>query len=223
MKIPQDWYEELKDELSLPYFQDLKKFLDDEKNSGSVVYPPEELIFSAFFHTPFEKVKVVIVGQDPYHGKNQANGLSFSIQEGSRLPPSLKNIFKEISNDLEIPIPTTGSLHSWAEQGVLLLNATLTVRAGEPKSHHNKGWEKFTDNVIKKLLKRKNPIIFILWGKSAQEKGKIISESLHHKSLTSSHPSPYSVKGFYGCRHFSQTNTFLTSIGQKPINWDTKR
>ncbi len=219
MEVPKDWYEELKDELSLPYIQDLKNFIQNERKSGSIIYPPEELIFSAFFHTPFQEVKVVIVGQDPYHGENQANGLSFSVQKGLKLPPSLKNIFKEISTDLQVPLMTEGCLLSWAKQGVLLLNATLTVRAKEPKSHHNKGWEKFTDYVIKKLLKRENPIIFLLWGKSAQEKGKLILESPKHKSLISSHPSPYSVKGFYGCRHFSKTNNFLINNGEKPINW----
>lgn len=219
MQLPSDWYEELKDELALPYIQDLKKFIESEKKSGYTIYPPEELIFSAFFHTPFNEVKVVIVGQDPYHGKNQANGLSFSVQEDCSLPPSLKNIFKEISTDLQVPLRTTGSLLSWAKQGVLLLNATLTVRAGEPKSHHNKGWEKFTDAVIRKILQKEKPVIFLLWGKSAQEKGGIITKSTNHKHLTSAHPSPYSVKGFYGCRHFSQTNTYLLDIGENQINW----
>lgn len=219
MQLPPDWYEELKDELALPYIQHLKNFIESEKKSGYTTYPPEELIFSAFFHTPFKKIKAVIIGQDPYHGKNQANGLSFSVQENCPLPRSLRNIFKEISTDLQVPLQTTGSLLSWAKQGVLLLNATLTVRAGEPKSHHNKGWEKFTNSVVEIILKKENPIIFLLWGKSAQEKVGIITESTKHKYLTSAHPSPYSVKGFYGCRHFSQTNTFLTSIGENPIDW----
>lgn len=219
MEIPQDWYEELKDELSPSCIDDLNEFIKTEKESGFIIYPPEELIFSAFVHTPFKDVKVVILGQDPYHGKNQANGLSFSVQEGIPLPRSLKNIFNEISTDLEVPLRKNGSLLSWAKQGVLLLNTILTVRAAEPKSHQNKGWEKFTDTVIRKISKKNNNTVFILWGKSAQEKIQIISQSTENKILTSSHPSPYSVKNFYGCRHFSQTNSYLISKGKKPINW----
>ena len=220
MKITKNWYEELKEELSLPYMQDLKDFLSQEREAGYEIYPKEEDIFSAFMHTPYSQVKVVIVGQDPYHGKGQAHGLSFSVPEGIPLPPSLKNIFKEIHQDIGITPTGSGCLIPWAKQGVFLLNSILTVRAKEPMSHHKKGWERFTDAVIQKLCERKDPIVFLLWGKSAQEKGGRINQYTHHKVLTSSHPSPYSVKGFYGCRHFSKSNNYLREWGKKPINWD---
>lgn len=220
MKISKNWNEKLQDEISLPYIQELKKFLEEEKQAGHIIYPPEELIFSAFDHTSFDAVKVVIIGQDPYHGPNQAHGLSFSVQENIPLPRSLKNIFNEISTDLKIPVPKTGCLIPWAKQGVFLLNATLTVRKGEPNSHSKRGWERFTDAVVKKLLEREDPIVFLLWGKSAQEKGKMISDTSHHKVLISSHPSPFSVSGFYGCKHFSKANNYLASWGKEPINWN---
>jgi len=219
MKIPKNWHEKLKDELSLPYIQELKQFLESEKKAGYAVYPPEDLIFSAFFYTPFDQVKVVIVGQDPYHGEGQAHGLSFSVGEGVNLPPSLKNIYKEISTDLGVSPPSSGFLGSWAKQGVFLLNSTLTVRKGEPKSHHGKGWEKFTDCIINKLIEREDPIVFLLWGKSAEQKVGIIEQSTHHKILTSSHPSPYSAAGFYGCKHFSKANAYLEKWGKQPIDW----
>lgn len=220
MKISKNWNEKLQDEISLPYVQELKKFLEEERQSGHIIYPPEEHIFSAFSYTPYEHVKVVIIGQDPYHGPNQAHGLSFSVQENIPFPRSLKNIFQEISTDLKIPMPKTGCLIPWAKQGVFLLNSTLTVRKGEPNSHSKKGWERFTDAVVKKLLEREDPIVFLLWGKSAQEKGKMIFATQQHKALISSHPSPYSVSGFYGCKHFSKANNFLISWGKEPINWD---
>lgn len=215
------WHEVLKDELSLPYIQELKKFLEEEKKAGAVVYPPEEHVFNAFRHTPFDKVKVVIVGQDPYHGKGQAHGLSFSVQPGVALPPSLKNIYKELIEDVQITPPKTGCLTSWADQGVLLLNATLTVREGEPKSHYGRGWERFTDKVIEKLAERKDPLVFLLWGKSAQEKVErvLVHANPQHLVLTAAHPSPYSVTMFFGCKHFSKTNKQLIEWGKKLIDW----
>ena len=182
------------------------------------VYPPENLVFNAFAHTPYDKVKVVIVGQDPYHGAGQAHGLSFSVPRGVKPPPSLKNIFLELNQDLHVPVPNHGCLEKWADQGVLLLNATLTVRAGEPKSHHDKGWERFTDAVIDILAERKDPIVFLLWGKSAQEKGQRLIGT-HHAVLQAAHPSPYSATGFFGCRHFSKANALLQQWGKTPINW----
>lgn len=221
MKMEKSWRSKLAKEIELPYIQDLKDFLAEERESGELIYPPEEKIFEAFLATPFDQVKVVIVGQDPYHGKGQAHGLSFSVERDFKpLPPSLKNIFKEIVSDLKIPVPTVGCLSSWAEQGVFLLNATLTVRQGEPKSHFGKGWERFTDAVIQALAEREDPIVFLLWGKSAQEKGeKILSTGKHHLVLTAAHPSPFSATGFFGCRHFSKTNEFLSKHGKTPISW----
>ena len=215
MMIEKSWHEKLKDEIAKPYVADLKKFLDSEKGT---VFPPQSLIFNAFAHTPYDKVKVVIVGQDPYHGPGQAHGLSFSVPPGVRPPPSLKNIFTELHNDLNIPIPTQGCLTKWADQGVLLLNATLTVRDGEPKSHYGKGWEQFTDAVIDSLVQRKEPMVFLLWGKSAQEKGHRVLGT-HHAVLQAAHPSPYSVSQFFGCRHFSKANAFLQQWGMTPIDW----
>ncbi len=215
MKIEKSWYEKLKDEVAKPYIGDLKKFLSQETGP---IYPPEALVFNAFAHTPYDKVKVVIVGQDPYHGAGQAHGLSFSVPKGVKPPPSLKNIFLELNHDLNIPMPTHGCLEKWADQGVLLLNATLTVRAGEPKSHHEKGWERFTDAVIDVLAQRKDPIVFMLWGKSAQEKGQRLIGT-HHAVLQAAHPSPYSATGFFGCRHFSKANALLEQWGKPPINW----
>lgn len=219
MKLPNNWHEELQEEISLPYMQKLRIFLEKEKQSGYEIYPKEEEIFSAFLYTSYNDIKVVIVGQDPYHGPDQAHGLSFSVKEGIPLPRSLKNIFQEIHTDLQVTKPQSGCLIPWAKQGVFLLNSILTVRAKQPMSHHNKGWEKFTDVVIQKLCERKDPIIFILWGKAAQKKCEKIQQHPHHKILTSSHPSPYSVKGFWGCRHFSKTNEYLIQFGKKPINW----
>lgn len=220
MKIEKSWKNRLEKEIAQPYVADLKYFLNEEKKTGKIIYPAEENIFQAFLHTPFDAVKVVIVGQDPYHGEGQAHGLSFSVQNGVKIPPSLKNIFKELQADLQIPIPETGNLSSWAKQGVFLLNATLTVRQGEPKSHFGKGWEKFTDAVIESIAQKDMPVVFLLWGKSAQEKGeKVLTIKQHHLVLTAAHPSPYSATGFLGCRHFSKANTFLEKTGQTPIDW----
>lgn len=222
MKLEKSWHEVLKDEIAKPYVQKLKDFLAQEKAKGEIVYPPEPLVFHAFSHTPFDAVKVVIMGQDPYHGPGQAHGLSFSVQCGIAPPPSLKNIFKELIEDVGIFPPTHGCLTSWSRQGVLLLNATLTVRESQPKSHYGQGWEQFTDAVIAKLMERKDPLVFLLWGKSAQDKyHHVISGKNHsHSVLMSSHPSPYSATGFFGCRHFSKTNDLLKKWGKIPIDWN---
>jgi uracil-DNA glycosylase len=217
MRLHRSWHEKLKDEISKPYIADLKKFLADEQQNHTI-YPPEPLVFNAFAQTPYENVKVVIVGQDPYHGQGQAHGLSFSVPSGITPPPSLKNIFKELQTDLGLIPPNNGCLTSWAQQGVLLLNATLTVRAGEPKSHHGRGWEQFTDSVIDLLAAREDPIVFLLWGKSAREKcHKIVGT--RHAIFEAAHPSPYSATGFLGCRHFSKANAFLQKVGKEPVNW----
>ncbi len=220
MKLAKNWHAILKDEIGKPYIKELKAFLEKEQAAGQQIYPPEELIFHAFGRTPYEEVKVVIMGQDPYHGPGQAHGMSFSVPCGIEPPPSLKNIFKELQEDVKIEEPTTGCLNSWAKQGVLLLNATLTVRARTPKSHYGKGWEQFTDAVIKKLVEREDPIVFLLWGKSAKEKCDHLLHQTHHVILTSAHPSPYSASyGFLGNRHFSKTNAYLKKWGKTPIDW----
>jgi uracil-DNA glycosylase len=216
------WLDRLSPEFEKAYMRELESFLASEISSGAVIYPPYELIFNAFCQTPFEEVKVVIIGQDPYHGPGQAHGLSFSVPKGVPLPPSLQNIFKELKDDLKVPTPPHGCLIDWAKQGVLLLNATLTVRADQPKSHHGKGWEIFTDKVVQFLCERKDPIVFLLWGKSAFDKFQHIesSKATRHLVLTAPHPSPLSAhSGFLGCRHFSKTNEFLQSIGKRPIDW----
>jgi uracil-DNA glycosylase len=216
--IEESWKKHLMNEFSKDYFASLKSFLLKEK-SKSTIYPPSANIFSAFNYTPFDSVRVVILGQDPYHGAGQANGLCFSVNEGSPLPPSLKNIFKELNNDLEIAEPSSGNLESWARQGVLLLNATLTVRANEAGSHQNKGWENFTDAIISLLSEQKQGLVFLLWGKFAQAKATLI-DGTKHLILKAAHPSPFSVHaGFFGCKHFSKTNEFLTQQGTKAINW----
>jgi len=221
MQIEKSWYEKLKNEISQPYIQELKKFLEEEKKAGKTTYPPAQLVFNAFLQTPYDQVKVVIVGQDPYHGPGQAHGLSFSVLPGVPIPPSLKNIYKELETDLGIKRPSSGCLISWAKQGVLLLNATLTVSAGDPKSHHGKGWERFTDAVIDILAQRPDPIVFLLWGKSAQEKCHKVMGS-HHAVFQAAHPSPYSADRFLGCRHFSKTNEFLKKVGKEPIDWNVE-
>jgi uracil-DNA glycosylase len=218
LKLEKSWHEKLKVELDKPYIQDLKQFLEEEKIAGKTVYPPEPLVFNAFLQTPFDQVKVVIVGQDPYHGAGQAHGLSFSVPQGVNPPPSLKNIYKEIKADLGIEIRQDGSLLHWAQQGVLLLNATLTVRDGEPKSQYGKGWERFTDAVIDALVQKDDPIVFLLWGKSAQEKGHR-AKGTQHAVYEAAHPSPYSADRFLGCRHFSKANQFLQSVNKSPIDW----
>ena len=217
-QIEPGWKTVLAEEFNSSYFTSLKEFLVEEKKKFKV-YPPGKLIFNAFEHTPFDKIRVVILGQDPYHGPGQAHGLCFSVPGGIAPPPSLVNIFKELKNDLGIEIPSHGNLEKWADQGVLLLNATLTVRANQAGSHQGKGWEKFTDVVIKKISEHKTGIIFLLWGKFAQAKENII-DSRKHYILKAAHPSPLSVyNGFTGCKHFSKTNDILQRHGYEPINW----
>ncbi|HTA28619.1 MAG TPA: uracil-DNA glycosylase [Bacteroidia bacterium] len=216
--IEESWGLVLKEEFSKPYFLLLKEFLLGERKKH-IVYPPGKLIFSAFNHTPFNNVEVVILGQDPYHGAGQANGLCFSVSDGIKMPPSLVNIFKEIQNDLGYPIPISGNLERWADQGVLLLNAMLTVRANEPGSHQGRGWESFTDSVIKHISNKKQGVVFLLWGKYAQAKETLIDGSKHH-ILKAAHPSPFSAyNGFMGCKHFSKANEILLSQGKQPIDW----
>lgn len=219
--IEKGWGSILEEELKKPYIASLKEFLASESQRGAVIYPPAEKVFLSLLYTPFEKVKVVIMGQDPYHGPGQAHGLSFSVEPKEPLPPSLKNIYKELVADVGIPYPEHGSLISWATQGVLLLNATLTVREGEPKSHYGKGWEMFTDAIISKLCKREDPLVFVLWGRSAGEKcERILSQNNHpHAVLKAAHPSPFSMMKFFGCRHFSKANSFLEGWGKDPIDW----
>ncbi len=220
VKIEPSWKEALKNEFDKPYFQQIVTFLKTEKAAGKIIYPPGALIFNAFYQTPFTKLKVVILGQDPYHGEGQAHGLSFSVQNGIKPPPSLVNIYKEIQSDIGIAMPTSyGNLTRWAEQGVLLLNAALTVRANEPNSHAKFGWAEFTDAVIQKISDEKKGIVFLLWGKFAQDKQILIDETKHFV-LKAAHPSPFSAdKGFYGCKHFSKTNELLTKQGISPIDW----
>jgi uracil-DNA glycosylase len=218
VKIEQGWKEILKDEFEKPYFIKLTEFVKSEYKTQQI-FPPGKEIFNAFNLCPFEMVKVVIIGQDPYHGPGQAHGLCFSVRDGVDFPPSLRNIFKEIESDLQIPIPKSGDLSRWAEQGVLLLNATLTVRAHQAGSHQNKGWETFTDEAIKVVSEKKDNVVFLLWGAYAQKKGEIIDKS-KHLVLESVHPSPLSaMRGFFGNHHFSQTNKFLESKGLTPVNW----
>ena len=221
-KLEPSWQEVLKDELNAPYLAELAAFIELERAGPLPVYPPSELMFKAFAMTPFQAVKVVILGQDPYHGPGQAHGLSFSVPHGVRMPPSLKNIFKELNSDIGMTLPSHGCLNAWAERGVFLLNSILTVRQNAPLSHQKKGWERFTDAVIKKLLERKEPLVFLLWGKYAQEKCFHFAQTAnqHHLMLTAAHPSPFSAHhGFLGCRHFSKTNAFLEEKGILPIDW----
>lgn len=217
--IEASWKEVLWDEFNAPYFIDLKKFLVEEKQQHTI-FPPGKFIFNAFNLTPFNEVKVVLLGQDPYHGVGQAHGLCFSVQDGIPHPKSLINIFKELNSDLGISIPKNGNLEKWAKQGVLLLNATLTVRAHQAGSHQGKGWETFTDTVIKKLSEKKEGLVFILWGNYAQAKEVLIDTSKHH-ILKTVHPSPLSAsRGFFGCRHFSKANEILQKLGKGPIDWE---
>ena len=219
VKIEHSWKEQLKQEFSKTYFMQIVTHIKTEAATGKTIYPPGSKIFNAFEVTPFNKVKVVILGQDPYHGPGQAMGLSFSVPDGVGLPPSLLNIYKELRNDIGMPIPATGNLTHWAEQGVLLLNAVLTVRANEPASHSKIGWMEFTDAVIKKLSDEKTGLVFLLWGKFAQEKQILIDQTKHHV-LKAAHPSPFSAdKGFFGCKHFSTTNSILSKQGIDPIDW----
>jgi uracil-DNA glycosylase len=218
VKIESTWKQALASEFTQPYFATLSQFVHTEYQRAAV-YPPPKRIFAAFDHCPFDRVKVVIIGQDPYHGAGQANGLCFSVTDHIVIPPSLQNIYKEIHTDLGLPIPATGNLEHWADQGVLLLNATLTVRAGQAGSHQGKGWEQFTDAVIKLLSNHKTGLVFLLWGNYAKQKGTAIDRSKHHV-LTAAHPSPFSANnGWFGCKHFSQTNELLTQMGKAPIAW----
>lgn len=219
VKIETSWKEILKDEFNKPYFQQIVLHLKTEKSQGKIIYPPGGLIFNAFDKTPIDQVKVVILGQDPYHGPGQAHGLCFSVPDGVAQPPSLVNIFKELNSDTGVPIPGTGNLTPWAEQGVFLLNASLTVRASEPMSHAKIGWAEFTDTVIRKISELKEHVVFLLWGKFAQEKRVLINES-KHLILRAAHPSPLSANaGFFGCKHFSRANDYLVSKGIDPVNW----
>lgn len=219
VKIDPEWKAVLGDEFTQPYMKELKEFLRQEAAAGKKVYPRGPDIFNAFNHTPYSKVKVVILGQDPYHGPGQAHGLSFSVRDGVPPPPSLKNIFKEIHADLGLPIPKTGNLTPWADQGVLLLNTVLTVQEAHAGSHRKRGWEKFTDRVIQVLNDRPDPIVFILWGAFAQSKQEMIS-SPPHAIIKSAHPSPLSAhNGFLGSKPFSKTNAYLKKWGKEPIDW----
>lgn len=216
--IHNSWQEKLEDEFSRPYYSELREFLKTEYAS-QVIYPDMYHIYSALELTPYEEVKVVILGQDPYHGANQAHGLSFSVQPGIKIPPSLVNIYKELQDDLGYAPVNHGFLESWAKQGVLLLNTVLTVRAGQAYSHRGQGWEKLTDAVIQKLNEREKPIVFILWGKPAQEKTRMIDTS-RHVIITAPHPSPLSAhRGFFGSKPFSKTNDALVALGEEPIDW----
>lgn len=220
VNIAPGWKLVLKEEFEQPYFKDLVELLKNEKQSNQKIFPPGNQIFNAFNLTDFDQVKIVILGQDPYHGPGQAHGLSFSVTPPTPLPPSLKNIFKEIQSDIGVKMPKHhGDLSPWARQGVLLLNATLTVRANDPNSHSGIGWQKFTDAVVRKLNENKQHLVFILWGNFAKQKGEFIDQK-KHLVLKAAHPSPFSAdKGFFGCRHFSMTNEYLVKHGQEPINW----
>jgi len=220
VKLNPSWKEVLSDEFEKTYFQTLKAFLVQEIESKQTIYPPPKQIFNALDHCSFDQIKVVILGQDPYHGPGQAHGLCFSVADGVGTPPSLQNIFKELQNDLGLTPPSHGNLIKWANQGVLLLNATLTVRRGQPTSHAGKGWETFTDKIIQAISDQKSGVVFLLWGKYAQNKGSLIDASKHH-ILKAAHPSPFSAhSGFFGCKHFSQANQFLEKQGQEPIDWE---
>jgi uracil-DNA glycosylase len=220
IQLEESWKKVLEDEFEKDYMKDLKSFLQKEKETGHIIYPRGNLIFNAFNHTPFDKVKVVLLGQDPYHGKDQAHGLSFSVKKGIPPPPSLKNIYKELETDIPgFRSPAHGELTKWADQGVLLLNAALTVRARDPGSHQNKGWEEFTNHVIRTLSEQRSGLIFLLWGKFAQSKSELI-DSKKHYILKAAHPSPYSAyNGFFGCRHFSKANEILERNGNTPVDW----
>jgi uracil-DNA glycosylase len=219
VKIENSWKALLQEEFNKSYFEQIVYFLKQEKQQGKIIYPPGSLIFNAFDKTPFDNVKVVILGQDPYHGPGQAHGLCFSVPNGVPPPPSLVNIFKELHADTGVPIPSSGNLEKWTSQGVFLLNAMLTVEANKPASHSKIGWETFTDAVISKISELKKGVVFLLWGKFAQDKQTLIDGTRHH-ILKAAHPSPFSAdRGFFGCRHFSKTNELLKKEGQLPVNW----
>jgi uracil-DNA glycosylase len=219
VQIEASWKKALEKEFSQPYFAGIKQFLVKEREEGQTIFPPGKLIFNAFDTTPFDEVKVVVIGQDPYHGPGQAHGLSFSVPQGVPTPPSLVNIYKEIQSDLGHPVPGHGNLTRWAEQGVLLLNAILTVRAHQAASHHGAGWEKFTDAAIDRLNRDRNGLVFMLWGAYAKKKGEMIDRG-RHLILTAPHPSPLSAyNGWFGSKHFSQANAYLIGQGKSPIDW----
>jgi uracil-DNA glycosylase len=220
LKLEESWKDVLEAEFEKEYMKKLRSFLQSQQEQKKIIYPANSLIFNAFNHTPFNKVKVVIIGQDPYHGANQAHGLSFSVKKGVPIPPSLQNIFKELQAEYkDFQFPKHGDLSSWADQGVLLLNATLTVEASNAGSHQNQGWEKFTDQVIQTLSEKRTGIVFLLWGKYAQAKAGLIAQS-KHQVLMAAHPSPFSAyNGFFGCNHFIKTNEYLEKNGVKGIDW----
>ena len=218
--IEPSWNTVLHDEFEKPYFKALTEFVKQERKGPDPIYPDRGNVFNALKLTPYNKVKVVLLGQDPYHGPGQAHGLSFSVPRGTALPPSLKNIYKELVSDVHVPMPQHGCLEKWAQEGVLLLNTLLTVRKGKPLSHQKQGWELFTDAIIKALAERVEPVIFLLWGRNAQEKCRHIEASFSEYILTAPHPSPFSAhSGFLGCRHFSKVNTLLMRMGHAPIDW----
>lgn len=214
----ESWLDVLADELEQEHMEDLRAFLLAEVRAGRRFFPPADRVFEALRLTPFDDVRVVILGQDPYHGPGQAMGLCFSVPDGVPKPPSLQNIFTELSADLSLPAPTSGDLTPWAQRGVLLLNAVLTVSPRRAGSHAGKGWERFTDRAIRKLSERREGVVFLLWGRYAQQKGELVDRSKHHV-LTAAHPSPYSAGGFFGCRHFSRANALLAASGRDPIDW----
>lgn len=218
MAIDNDWLEPLSAEFKKPYYKELYSFVKNEYKTR-IVYPPSEDIFNAYLHTPLKNVKVLILGQDPYHEPGQAHGLSFSVNPGVEIPPSLVNIYKELNDDLGLKIPNNGYLTKWADQGVMLLNTVLTVRAHQAFSHSKHGWEEFTDSTIRILNEQEKPIVFMLWGKPAQEKAKMLNNP-KHLVLLAPHPSPLSAyRGFFGCKHFSKANDFLIKQGERPIDW----
>tara|TARA_R100001143_G_scaffold40379_1_gene36915 strand:+ start:1072 stop:1770 length:699 start_codon:yes stop_codon:yes gene_type:complete len=222
IQLEPSWKAELADEFGKPYMQSLRQFLLQEKQQGQQIFPPGNQIFNALNTTPFEKVRVVILGQDPYHGPGQAHGLCFSVQQGVAVPPSLQNIYKELHADLGLPVPSHGNLMQWAQQGVLLLNAVLTVRAGQANSHQGKGWEGFTDRIVELLNERREHLVFMLWGSYAQRKGAMIDRK-RHLVLTSPHPSPLSAhRGFLGNRHFSKANQYLQQQQLASIDWQIR-
>ena len=216
-QLPKDWRKVLADEFDKPYFKDLCAFVDRER-AEHTVYPPAEDVFNAFKATPFDRVKVLLLGQDPYHGPGQAHGMCFSVRPGIKAPPSLVNMFKELRDDLGCEVPNHGNLEAWAERGVMLLNAVLTVRAGQPNSHKDKGWEKFTDAVIKTLNGRVKPVVFVLWGGYAQKKAKLI-KGPQHRVVKAAHASPLSAAKFRGSRPYSAINRALEEVGEEPIDW----
>ena len=219
VRLGNDWDGILADEWEKPYYRQLHSFLKEEY-SKTRIYPDMYDIFNALKYTPFADTRAVIIGQDPYHGPGQAHGLCFSVKKGVPLPPSLVNIYKEITDDLGVAMPQHGELTGWARQGVLLLNTVLTVRAGQPNSHKDKGWEIFTDRVISELDRKETPVVFLLWGANAEKKARVITNPIHKKLITV-HPSPLSAyRGFFGCRHFSKANKILSESGQEPIKWD---